>query len=162
MRHTRDTRERLRTLRECFANASRTLADALTTIAGQRLDPWTPTFKTRTLLLRIREIYKGYHKGQYGGHLQKDLSCYCCTLRTVTSAFGFCKKCLFVCFGILHMRTGVESYFILGTLCHHGASHFLHSQQTSTGARKNQMFLDISCGHETMMLDISCIQQPSC
>ena len=41
MRHTRDTRERF--------------ADALTTIAGQRLDPWTPTFKTRTLLLRIRE-----------------------------------------------------------------------------------------------------------
>ena len=39
---------RLRTLRERFANA-------LATIPGQRLDPWTPTFKTRTLLLRIRE-----------------------------------------------------------------------------------------------------------
>ena len=39
-RHTR-TRER-------FANA-------LATIPGQRLDPWTPTFKTGTLLLRIRE-----------------------------------------------------------------------------------------------------------
>ena len=43
----------LRTLCERFANALRTLA--LTTIAGQRLDPWTPSFKTRTLLLRIRE-----------------------------------------------------------------------------------------------------------
>ena len=41
LRHTRDTRER-------FANA-------LATIPGQRLDPWTPTFKTGTLLLRIRE-----------------------------------------------------------------------------------------------------------
>ena len=40
--------ERLRTLRERFANA-------LATIPGQRLDPWTPTFKTGTLLLRIRE-----------------------------------------------------------------------------------------------------------
>ena len=44
------------------ANASRTLANAcerfanaLATIPGQRLDPWTPTFKTGTLLLRIRE-----------------------------------------------------------------------------------------------------------
>ena len=55
LRHTRDTRERfanacerLRTLRGRFANA-------LATIPGQRLDPWTPTFKTGTLLLRIRE-----------------------------------------------------------------------------------------------------------
>ena len=48
-RHTRATHANtLRTLCERFA-------DALTTIAGQRLDPWTPTFKTRTLLLRIRE-----------------------------------------------------------------------------------------------------------
>ena len=48
-RHTRATHANaLRTLCERFA-------DALTTIADQRLDPWTPTFKTRTLLLRIRE-----------------------------------------------------------------------------------------------------------
>ena len=40
--------ERLRTLRGRFANA-------LATIPGQPLDPWTPTFKTGTLLLRIRE-----------------------------------------------------------------------------------------------------------
>ena len=51
VRHTRDTRERLRSLRGRFANA-------LTTIAGQRLDPWTPTFKTRTLVLRIREKHE--------------------------------------------------------------------------------------------------------
>ena len=30
----------------------------LTTIAGQRLDPWTPIFETKTLLLRIRENIK--------------------------------------------------------------------------------------------------------
>ena len=63
LRHTRDTRER-------FANASRTLranacerlrtlrgrfANALATIPSQPLDPWTPTFKTGTLLLHIRE-----------------------------------------------------------------------------------------------------------
>ena len=47
-RHTRTLRERLRTLRGRFANA-------LATIPGQPLDPWTPTFKTGTLLLRIRE-----------------------------------------------------------------------------------------------------------
>ena len=70
LRHTRDTRERFanapRTLRERFANACerlcerlRTLrgrfANALATIPGQPLDPWTPTVKTGTLLLRIRE-----------------------------------------------------------------------------------------------------------
>ena len=46
--------ERLRTLRERFANA-------LATIPGQRLDPWTPTFKTGTLLLRIRENSQSDH-----------------------------------------------------------------------------------------------------
>ena len=48
LRHTRDTHER-------FANACERFANALATIPGQRLDPWTPTFKTGTLLLRIRE-----------------------------------------------------------------------------------------------------------
>ena len=48
LRHTGDTRER-------FANACEHFANALATIPGQRLDPWTPTFKTGTLLLRIRE-----------------------------------------------------------------------------------------------------------
>ena len=57
-RHTRATHaDALRTL----ANAFQTLANALTTIAGRRLDPWTPTFKTRTLLLRIREKKKERH-----------------------------------------------------------------------------------------------------
>ena len=38
-----------------LAGACERFADALTTVAGQPLDPWTPTFKTGTLLLRIRE-----------------------------------------------------------------------------------------------------------
>ena len=51
---TRDTRER-------FAKACERFANALATIPGQRLDPWTPTFKTGTLLLRIRENSQSDH-----------------------------------------------------------------------------------------------------